>query len=94
MAKQYCFATLFTSLPTKLVMYAFLGLRSQKLVLIFLSLLAIVFSIVLPIVALIDIIRSDFKGQNDKVIWVLIILFLNLLGAGLYFFIDRNQRVS
>lgn len=53
---------------------------------------AVVF--LLPIMALVDVVRSEFRGQNDKVIWVIVILFLNIIGAALYFFIGRNQRIS
>ena len=40
--------------------------------------------IVFPIIALIDVIRNDFT-KNNKVVWILVILFANLLGAFLYF---------
>jgi hypothetical protein len=48
---------------------------------------------ILPIIALIDILRHNFKGQNDKVIWVLVVLIMNFLGSILYFVIGRQQRV-
>lgn len=32
--------------------------------------------------------------QEDRIIWVIVILFLNLLGAILYFFIARSKRLS
>lgn len=47
----------------------------------------------LPLIALIDIIRNEFKGSNDKVIWVIIVLFIPFLGSLLYFLIGRNQRI-
>jgi hypothetical protein len=47
----------------------------------------------IPLVALIDIIRNDFRGSNDKVIWVIVVLFIPFLGSLLYFLIGRNQRV-
>lgn len=75
-------------------MLLFMGLGVQELILIFISLFILLLSLVLPIIALIDIIRSDFKGQNDKLIWVIVILFLNVVGIVLYFFIGRNQRVA
>ena len=74
-------------------MLTYMGLGGTELFLIFLSLLILVVCLVLPIVALIDIIRSDFQGPNDKLIWVIVVLFLNVLGAALYLFIGRNQRV-
>jgi len=75
-------------------MLLFMGLGGAELILIFISLFILFLSLVLPIIALIDIIRSDFKGQNDKLIWVIVILFLNVVGVVLYFFIGRNQRVA
>ncbi|GAB3549793.1 PLDc N-terminal domain-containing protein [Spirosoma fluminis] len=72
-------------------MYTFIGLGGQELILIVLVLGVL---ILLPVIALVDVIRSDFKGANDKLIWVIIILFLNIIGALLYFFMGRNQRVA
>ena len=47
----------------------------------------------LSIIALIDILRSDFKG-NNKLIWVLVVIFFNLLGILLYLTIGRQQKVT
>ena len=47
----------------------------------------------LSIIALIDILRSDFKG-NNKLIWVLVVIFFNLLGILLYLTIGRHQKVT
>ena len=71
-------------------MHAFIGIGPIELILI---LVVLVVTTILPVMALVDVVRSDFKGPNDKVIWVIIILFLNIIGAVLYFFIGRNQRV-
>jgi hypothetical protein len=49
--------------------------------------------IIPTIIALVDILKSKFNG-NDKIVWVLVVLFLNLIGAILYFAIGRNQRVK
>ena len=48
--------------------------------------------LIIPIIALIDILRNEFKG-NDKLIWVLVVLFLWIIGAILYYFIGRNQKI-
>ncbi len=45
------------------------------------------------IIALVDILRNKFNG-NDKIIWVLVVLFFNLIGAILYFIIGRNQKIK
>jgi len=47
--------------------------------------------IITTIFALIDILKSKFNG-NDKIIWILVVLFFNLLGAILYFIIGRKQK--
>ena len=48
---------------------------------------------VIPIIALIDILRSEFVG-NNKLIWVLVILLTWILGAILYYFIGRKQKIE
>ena len=72
-------------------MYTFIGLGAAELALIFLFLGVL---LILPIIALVDVIRSEFRGSNDKLIWVVVILFLNFIGAILYYFIGRSQRIS
>ncbi|GAB2524978.1 PLDc N-terminal domain-containing protein [Spirosoma aerophilum] len=72
-------------------MQAFIGIGGIELLFI---LGALGFVFIFPIVALVDVIRSNFRGPNDKVIWVIIILFLNLIGALLYIFIGRKQRIA
>jgi len=48
---------------------------------------------VIPIIALIDILRNDFEG-NNKIIWVIVILLTWFLGAILYYFIGRQQKIE
>ncbi len=56
--------------------------------------LALIFVGVLPmLIALIDIMRSEFKG-NNKIAWLLVVLFANFFGAILYFIIGRNQKIA
>ena len=60
---------------------------------ILLTILVILFIFLLPLLALISALMNDFRG-NDKIIWVLVILFLPFLGSVLYFLIGRNQRTN
>lgn len=60
---------------------------------ILITLLVILFIFLLPLLALISALMNDFRG-NDKILWVLVILFLPFLGSVLYFLIGRNNRVS
>lgn len=56
-------------------------------------LLVAAFIFLIPIFALVDIIRSKFEG-NMQLIWVIIVVCLNILGALLYFVIGRNQKIQ
>lgn len=47
----------------------------------------------LPIIAIIDILRSRFEG-NIQLIWVIVIVFFNIIGSILYFIIGRNQKIQ
>jgi heme/copper-type cytochrome/quinol oxidase subunit 2 len=58
--------------------------------------LFIIFGLPLLVIlaALIDILKSEFQVAQNKVIWVLVTIFLPLLGAILYFVIGRSQRTQ
>ena len=47
----------------------------------------------IPLIALIDILKSKFEG-NNKIIWVLVSLFFPFFGSILYFSIGRKQRIN
>lgn len=51
------------------------------------------FGLLLPIIALIDILKNQFKG-NDKLVWVLVVILFNFIGSILYFIIGRNQKIK
>lgn len=61
----------------------------QMTILIFAGFLALLF----PLLALISILKNEFPGSN-KLIWVLVVIFLPYLGAILYFLIGRPQRIG
>ncbi|WP_353893479.1 PLD nuclease N-terminal domain-containing protein [Proteinivorax hydrogeniformans] len=45
--------------------------------------------------ALIDIAKTpadDFRYENDKLVWLLIVIFASSLGALIYLFVGRKQR--
>ena len=59
-----------------------------------LTLIAIgLFALLLPILAIIDILTSEFKG-NDKIVWLLVVIFLSFFGAILYLVIGREQKIK
>ncbi|WP_411768666.1 PLDc N-terminal domain-containing protein [Winogradskyella sp. A3E31] len=46
-----------------------------------------------PLIALISILKNNFRG-NEKFIWILVVLFLPVLGSLLYFIIGRSKRIK
>ena len=58
-----------------------------------LILVFVVIGILPTVIALIDILKSEFKG-NEKIIWVLVVLFTNFFGAILYLLIGRSQKIK
>jgi uncharacterized membrane protein YczE len=67
-----------------------MGLGGQELLIIGI-LFVILFGIY--IFVLVDILKSEFRGYN-KIIWILLVLFLPALGTILYLLIGRKQRVQ
>jgi len=49
---------------------------------------------VLWLIALVDVLRNGFRGQNEKLTWVLVILFVAVLGPILYFVIGRKNKIK
>lgn len=56
-------------------------------------LIGVVFLLLFPLMALISVLKNNFSG-NDKLIWVLLIIFLPFLGALLYFLIGRGKAIK
>jgi len=67
-----------------------IGLGGQELLIIGI-LFVILFGIY--IFVLVDILKSEFRGYN-KIIWILLVLFLPALGTILYLLIGRKQKVQ
>ena len=59
---------------------------------IFLMLFIIVIGILLFvfwIVMLIDCAKRNFKNDNEKVVWILVIALLGFIGAAIYYFVVK-----
>lgn len=57
-----------------------------------LMLLIITLLVLLPLVALIHLLKNKFK-RNNKLIWVLIILFFPIIGSILYFTLGKSAII-
>lgn len=64
-----------------------IGIFSVLMIILFGMLLLILF----PIFAIVDLIRSRIR-DNDKVVWIIIIIIIPILGSILYFAIGKSQR--
>lgn len=71
-----------------MILLGFIG--PQEIIMI---LILSLFLFILPIIALVDIIRSEFTC-NNKIIWVLIVIFFNIIGSILYFLMGKNQKIK
>lgn len=56
--------------------------------------LAAIAMVLFWLAAIIDIVRSDFKRDADKIVWFLFVMILPPIGVLLYLFIGRFQKNS
>ena len=38
---------------------------------------------------MVDCVKRDFKKDTEKIVWVLVIIFLHVLGAAVYYFVVK-----
>ena len=57
------------------------------------QIILILCGLLIPIIALIDVLRSEFSN-NNKLIWVLVILFTSLIGTLLYLMFGIQQKIK
>ncbi|PTY03428.1 hypothetical protein DB346_05975 [Verrucomicrobia bacterium LW23] len=43
--------------------------------------------------SLVDIIRNEPSGGNDKIIWIVVVVLLGCLGSAIYYFVRRPERI-
>lgn len=61
------------------------------LLLFFLVVFAIIIgAFVLWIMMIVDAAKRDFPGPNDKIVWILIIVLAQFLGAIIYYFVIKR----
>ena len=48
----------------------------------------------LPVIAVVDIINSEFKNDINKVVWILVVLFMPCIGVVLYLGLGPSQKVK
>lgn len=53
----------------------------------------ILLSILCWFICLVDILKNNFE-KNDKLIWVLVVIFIPVLGSILYLSIGKNKKIK
>jgi len=66
-----------------------LGIVELIIVLVF-----VLLPVVLLLWALIDILRSNFKDSVTKLIWIVVVVFVPVVGAILYLVLRKGQKVN
>ena len=56
--------------------------------------LAFLFLLVFWLWMVVDCLKRDFKKDVEKIVWVLVLIFLHLLGAMIYYFVVKIQDKS
>ncbi|WP_096431612.1 PLDc N-terminal domain-containing protein [Labilibaculum antarcticum] len=56
-------------------------------------LLIFALAFLLPLLALLDVLRNEFTNSN-KLIWILIVLLLPFIGPIIYFIIGSKQKIK
>jgi len=51
-----------------------------------------IFLFVFWIWMIVDCATRKFKNDTDKIVWILVILFANLIGAVIYYFIVKRKK--
>lgn len=46
------------------------------------------------VLALIEIVQSEFQDKNERIIWLLLVILLPFIGTILYYAIGRKQRLD
>ena len=40
---------------------------------------------------IVDCIQRKFKGENEKIVWILVVVLAGIIGAAVYYFVVKKQ---
>lgn len=72
----------------------FLNLGTTELVLFMVVASLAIVPLILTLYCIFDISRSKFNDPLNKVVWMLIVLFVPIIGSILYLAVGRSQKKS
>ena len=70
------------------------GIGSTELVFILAAVVIGILSIIFWIWMIVDCALNEPSEGNDKIVWIIIIVFVQLIGAIIYFFARRPKRMA
>ncbi|MBU2640174.1 MAG: PLD nuclease N-terminal domain-containing protein [Nanoarchaeota archaeon] len=84
----------FTGMFGKVIMGSRFGLMSESSWLTWspVTLVVVVVLGVFWLWMLVDCLKRNFKKDNEKLVWVIVLLFAHLIGAFLYYFIVKAKK--
>lgn len=50
-----------------------------------------IFAFVFWIIMIVDVVQRNFKQENDKIMWILIIILTGIIGALIYYFMVKRK---
>jgi 4-amino-4-deoxy-L-arabinose transferase-like glycosyltransferase len=50
-----------------------------------------ILGVIFWIFMLIDAVKKKYKNENDKIIWILVIVLVGVLGAIIYYFVEKDK---
>ena len=69
----------------------FMNLGTSEMIIV---LFALGMPLILTVYCIIDIMRSNFTDQTNKLLWIIIVLLAPIIGSLLYLVWGRNQKAS
>jgi prolipoprotein diacylglyceryltransferase len=60
--------------------------------LIFFILIFIIITTIFWIWMIIDVAKRNFKNENDKILWILLVVLLGFIGAIIYYFVIKHPN--
>jgi hypothetical protein len=69
----------------------FINIGTPEIIMI---VMAMGFPLILTVFCIIDIMRSNFRDQTNKLLWIIIVLLAPIIGPLLYLVWGRNQKAS
>lgn len=51
-----------------------------------------IFAFVFWILMIVDVAKRNFKNENDKIMWILIVILTGIIGALIYYFMVKKKN--